>query len=146
MSQFGEIEDINLARDEDTGKSRGFAFVKYEDARSCILAVDNLVGIKVRALTVGGVVFLPERIGISKTVGPALSLSCTTIVFYNIVMRPVLAGGSHGKVSLAQKVIGTRRGQGSQEFWSRSCLPGYGIGQQVFHASRTRFVFARCCQ
>jgi len=46
MSQFGEIEDINLARDEDTGKSRGFAFVKYEDARSCILAVDNLVGIK----------------------------------------------------------------------------------------------------
>lgn len=49
MSQFGEIEDINLARDEDTGKSRGFAFVKYEDARSCILAVDNLVGIKVRA-------------------------------------------------------------------------------------------------
>ena len=48
MSQFGEIEDINLARDEDTGKSRGFAFVKYEDARSCILAVDNLVGIKVR--------------------------------------------------------------------------------------------------
>jgi RNA-binding motif X-linked protein 2 len=46
MSQFGEIEDINLQRDDDTGKSRGFAFVKYEDARSCILAVDNFVGIK----------------------------------------------------------------------------------------------------
>eukprot|EP00980_Cylindrotheca_fusiformis_P007720 scaffold1638_cov120-Cylindrotheca_fusiformis.AAC.3 len=46
MSQFGEIEDINLSREEDTGKSRGFAFVKYEDARSCILAVDNLVGVK----------------------------------------------------------------------------------------------------
>jgi len=46
MSQFGEIEDINLAREEDIGKSRGFAFVKYEDARSCILSVDNMCGIK----------------------------------------------------------------------------------------------------
>jgi len=47
MSQFGEVEDINLVRDEDTGKSKGFAFMKYEDSRSCILAVDNLTGSKV---------------------------------------------------------------------------------------------------
>lgn len=47
MSQFGEVEDINLVRDEDTGKSKGFAFLKYEDARSSILAVDNLTGSKV---------------------------------------------------------------------------------------------------
>mmetsp|Transcript_27050 Transcript_27050/g.45065 ORF Transcript_27050/g.45065 Transcript_27050/m.45065 type:complete len:237 (+) Transcript_27050:110-820(+) len=47
LSQFGEIEDINLVRDEDNGKSRGFAFVKYEDAKSCVLAVDNLTGTKV---------------------------------------------------------------------------------------------------
>lgn len=47
MSQFGEVEDVNLARDEDTGKSRGFCFLKYEDARSCVLAVDNLTGSKV---------------------------------------------------------------------------------------------------
>jgi len=45
MSQYGEIEDIHLVRDEDTGKSRGFAFLKYNDARSCILAVDNLGGV-----------------------------------------------------------------------------------------------------
>jgi RNA-binding motif protein, X-linked 2 len=44
MSQFGEIDDIHLVREEDTGKSRGFGFVKYEDARSCVLAVDNLIG------------------------------------------------------------------------------------------------------
>ncbi len=44
LSQFGEIEDINLVRDKDSGKSRGFAFVKYEDARSCVLAVDNFTG------------------------------------------------------------------------------------------------------
>ncbi|KAL3925885.1 MAG: hypothetical protein SGILL_000097 [Bacillariaceae sp.] len=47
LSQFGEIEDIHLVREEDTGKSRGFGFVKYEDARSCVLAVDNFVGTQV---------------------------------------------------------------------------------------------------
>lgn len=44
LSQYGEIEDMHLVRDTDTGKSKGFAFVKYEDARSCVLAVDNLTG------------------------------------------------------------------------------------------------------
>jgi len=45
MSQYGEIEDIHLVREEDTGNSRGFAFIKYEDTRSCILAVDNFCGV-----------------------------------------------------------------------------------------------------
>jgi RNA recognition motif-containing protein len=30
MSQYGEIEDLHLIREDDTGKSRGFAFCKYE--------------------------------------------------------------------------------------------------------------------
>lgn len=47
MSQYGEVEDIHLVREEDTGKSRGFGFIKYEDARSCIIAVDNFCGVKV---------------------------------------------------------------------------------------------------
>ena len=47
MSQFGEVDDIHLVREEGTGKSRGFAFLKYEDARSCVLAVDNFCGVKV---------------------------------------------------------------------------------------------------
>lgn len=57
MSQYGEIEDITLLRDAATGESRGTAFVKYEDARSCILAVDNLIGIELvgRSLTVSHV-------------------------------------------------------------------------------------------
>lgn len=46
MSQWGEIEDINLVRDKDNMKSMGFAFVKYEDQRSTILAVDNVNGTK----------------------------------------------------------------------------------------------------
>lgn len=46
MSQWGEIEDINVVRDKATGKSMGFAFIKYDDQRSTILAVDNFNGIK----------------------------------------------------------------------------------------------------
>ena len=42
LSQYGEIEDVHLIRDEDTGKSKGFSFVKYFDQRSTVLAVDNL--------------------------------------------------------------------------------------------------------
>ncbi|KAL3798713.1 hypothetical protein HJC23_004464 [Cyclotella cryptica] len=44
LSQYGEIDDIHLVRDKDSGKSKGYAFVKYEDARSCVLAVDNFTG------------------------------------------------------------------------------------------------------
>ena len=47
LSQYGEIDDLHLVRDESTGKSRGFSFCKYNDARSCILAVDNFTGIQV---------------------------------------------------------------------------------------------------
>lgn len=44
FSQYGNPVDVKLVRDKDTGKSRGFAFLKYEDQRSCDLAVDNLSG------------------------------------------------------------------------------------------------------
>lgn len=44
FSQFGEPTYINLVRDKETGKSRGLAFLKYEDQRSTDLAVDNLGG------------------------------------------------------------------------------------------------------
>ena len=43
-SRYGEIVDINLVRDKATGKSKGFAFLAYEDQRSTVLAVDNLNG------------------------------------------------------------------------------------------------------
>jgi RNA-binding motif protein, X-linked 2 len=45
LSQYGEVQDIHLVREQDTGQSKGFCFVKYEDARSCVLAVDNLIGV-----------------------------------------------------------------------------------------------------
>lgn len=47
FSQYGDPVWIKLARDKDTGKSRGFAWLKYEDQRSCDLAVDNLSGASV---------------------------------------------------------------------------------------------------
>lgn len=44
FSQYGEPTHIRLIRDKDTGKSKGFGFLKYEDQRSTDLAVDNLSG------------------------------------------------------------------------------------------------------
>ena len=52
FSQYGEIVDVNLVRNEETGKSRGFAFICYEDQRSTVLAVDNLNGAKVLGRTI----------------------------------------------------------------------------------------------
>ncbi|CAO3633728.1 unnamed protein product [Cunninghamella echinulata] len=52
FSQYGEILNIEMARDKTTGKSMGFAFLQYEDQRSTILAVDNLNGSKVLARTI----------------------------------------------------------------------------------------------
>jgi RNA-binding motif X-linked protein 2 len=47
LSQYGEIVDLDLVRDKDSGKSKGFAFAAYEDQRSTILAVDNLNGVSI---------------------------------------------------------------------------------------------------
>ncbi|KAJ4725603.1 zinc finger CCCH domain-containing protein 25-like [Melia azedarach] len=47
FAQYGEIVDVNLVRDKGTGKSKGFAFIAYEDQRSTILAVDNLNGAQI---------------------------------------------------------------------------------------------------
>lgn len=47
FSQYGEIVDVNLVRDKGTGKSKGFAFIAYEDQRSTNLAVDNLNGAQI---------------------------------------------------------------------------------------------------
>ena len=53
FSQYGNPVHLNLARDKETGKSRGFAFLKYEDQRSCDLAVDNLSGAGVLGRVLG---------------------------------------------------------------------------------------------
>lgn len=45
--RYGVIEGIKLHREPDTGKSKGFAFLRYRDPRSCVLAVDNFNGIEI---------------------------------------------------------------------------------------------------
>ena len=52
FSQYGEPTYVNLIRDKDTGKSKGFAFLKYEDQRSTTLAVDNLGGANILGRTI----------------------------------------------------------------------------------------------
>lgn len=52
FSQFGEVVDCRLARDQKSGKSKGFAFLAFEDQRSTILAVDNLNGIELCGRTI----------------------------------------------------------------------------------------------
>ncbi|KAJ3032558.1 RNA-binding motif protein, X-linked 2 [Rhizophlyctis rosea] len=52
FSQYGEIVDINLVRDKQTGKPKGFAFIAYEDQRSTVLAVDNFNGISILNRTI----------------------------------------------------------------------------------------------
>ena len=51
MNRFGEIIHLEVIRDQKTGKSKGFAFLQYEDQRSTILAVDNLNGAQVLGRT-----------------------------------------------------------------------------------------------
>ena len=44
--------DVNLPRDKETGKTKGFGFLMYEDQRSTILAVDNLNGAQILDRTI----------------------------------------------------------------------------------------------
>lgn len=44
FEQYGVVNHVHLKRDEKTGNVRGFAFLAYDDARSTVLAVDNLNG------------------------------------------------------------------------------------------------------
>jgi len=52
FSQYGEVVNINLVRDKQTGKSQGYCFICYEDQRSTVLAVDNLNAIKLDGRTI----------------------------------------------------------------------------------------------
>ena len=50
--RYGEVMDINMPRDPETGKPKGFCFLMYEDQRSTVLAVDNLTGAQVLGRTI----------------------------------------------------------------------------------------------
>ncbi|XP_076651732.1 RNA-binding motif protein, X-linked 2-like isoform X1 [Halictus rubicundus] len=52
FSQYGEVVNINLIRDKDTGKQKGYGLLCYEDQRSTVLAVDNFNGTKILGRTI----------------------------------------------------------------------------------------------
>jgi len=47
FSQYGIPTHLNLIKNHETGQHRGFAFLKYANFKSCVLAIDNFNGIKV---------------------------------------------------------------------------------------------------
>lgn len=47
FSQYGNPTHVVITRDKTSGKSKGYGFVKYEDQRSSVLAIDNFNGIKI---------------------------------------------------------------------------------------------------
>ncbi|CAN3375721.1 hypothetical protein DIURU_003848 [Diutina rugosa] len=46
FSQYGIPTHVHIVTDKDQ-RPRGFAYLKYHDPRSCVLAVDNLNGVKI---------------------------------------------------------------------------------------------------
>lgn len=47
LEQYGTVRHINMVRDAVTSESKGYAFVRYADPRSCVLAVDNFTGVEI---------------------------------------------------------------------------------------------------
>lgn len=121
-----QIEDMHLVREEDTGKSRGFAFVKYEDARSGVLAVDNLVGVKVRR--------------------NYLQLNCRSpksfLPLPVAVVGKIFASGSCREISITKKPARKRRGRSRTSSRPRTwaCLQRCGIIEWIFYGARPRLI------
>jgi cold-inducible RNA-binding protein len=65
FSAFGEIQQVRIMTDRDTGKSRGFAFVEIADDDAAAKAVTELNGKEFsgRALTINEARPKPERRG-----------------------------------------------------------------------------------
>ena len=65
FAPFGEVQQIRIMTDRDTGKSRGFAFVEMAQDEDAVKAIDALSGKDFggRALTVNEARPKPERSG-----------------------------------------------------------------------------------
>ncbi|MCR9291631.1 MAG: RNA-binding protein [bacterium] len=54
FSEYGDVASVNIIKDRDTGRSRGFAFVEMRDSRDAQQAIEaiNLREIDGRCVTV----------------------------------------------------------------------------------------------
>lgn len=46
FNEIGAVEDVNLIRDRETGKSKGFAFVEMMDESEADMVIDDLDGME----------------------------------------------------------------------------------------------------
>ncbi|XP_045466529.1 U2 snRNP component ist3-like [Harmonia axyridis] len=109
FSQYGEIVNINLIRDKDNGKSKGFCFLCYEDQRSTVLAVDNLNGIKVltRILRVDHVseYKVPkEGKQTSEETKKLYNEGCAPKAFVPVVKNPLMENPEYRRETLADQI------------------------------------------
>lgn len=44
FSDFGEVESVNIIKDKETDKSKGFAFVEIENAENALNAIEAMNG------------------------------------------------------------------------------------------------------
>lgn len=60
---YGQVQDVSLVRDRDTGRSRGFAFVEMQNSAEAQAAITALNGKELggRAITVNEARPRPER-------------------------------------------------------------------------------------
>jgi cold-inducible RNA-binding protein len=65
FSAYGEVQQVRIMTDRDTGRSRGFAFVEMTDDEAAEKAITNLNGKELggRALTINEARPKPERRG-----------------------------------------------------------------------------------
>jgi RNA recognition motif-containing protein len=54
FSEYGEVSDVNIIKDRETGRPRGFAFVEMPDGKEAASAIEelNLARICNRSITV----------------------------------------------------------------------------------------------
>jgi hypothetical protein len=100
------VANCILARDRTTGKSKGFAFVEYEDPRSAVLAVDNFGGFKVRFQDFKSLIIqLISRIELSWSVAHCVSTTTARTVSHNPTKKSKMRDRMTGAMTVAEVVV-----------------------------------------
>lgn len=47
FAQFGEVQAVQIIKDRETGRSRGFAFVEMSDSQQALQAIDEMNSVEI---------------------------------------------------------------------------------------------------